>query len=102
MGFFSNLFGKPPYPRQLKPEVDRLLEELIHIGKMEDYLSERPGGAFNGQCHNIRARQIGARLNEIGGMDLMQLAHKQVRKKLGVQLSSHLEYAWNEIGGWIP
>jgi hypothetical protein len=102
MDFFRNLFGKPPYPRELKPEVDRLVEELIRIGKTEDYLSERPGGSFNGQCHNIRARQIGKRLFEIGGQPLMQMAHKQVRKKLGLQISSHLEYAWNEIGGWIP
>lgn len=102
MDLLRSLFGKPPYPRELKPEVDRLIEELLQIGKKEDYLSERPGGAFNGQCHHIRTRQIGKRLHEIGGLELMQHAHKQVRKKAGGQLSSHLEYAWNEIGGWIP
>lgn len=102
MDFFRNLFGKKPYPRELKPEVDRLIEELVRLGKVEDYLSERPGGAFNGQCHNIRARQIGKRLHEIGGLELMQMAHRQVRRKLGAQLSAHLEYCWNEIGGWIP
>jgi hypothetical protein len=102
MDFFRNLFSKPPYPRELKSEVDRLIEELIHIGKVDDYLSEIPGGSFNGQCHNIRARQIGKRLYEIGRLPLMEMAHKQVRKKLGMQLTAHLEYAWNEIGGWVP
>lgn len=102
MDFFRNLFRKPPYPRELKPEVDRLLAELIQVGQRDDYLSERPGGSFNVQCHHIRARQIGTRLNEIGGIELMQLAHKQVKRKLGAQLSSHLEYCWNEIGGWVP
>ena len=102
MGFFRDLFSKPPYPRDLKPEVDKLIEELLQIGKKEDYLSERPGGAFNGQCHHLRTRQIGRRLNEIGGLELMHYAHRQVKRKLGMQLSSHLEYCWNEIGGWIP
>lgn len=102
MGFFRRLFSKPPYPREMKPEVDKLIDELITIGKKDDYLSEHPGGSFNGQCHHIRARAIGKRLNEIGGMDLMLFAHQQVAKKLGSQMSSHLDYAWNEIGGWVP
>lgn len=101
MGFLENLFGKPPYPKEMKPEVDKLVEELIRIGKKEDFLSEVPGGQFNGQCRHIRARQIGKRLDEIGGLDLMLYANKQVHKKIGAQLSSHLEYAWSEIGDWI-
>ncbi len=102
MGFLDDLFGKVPCPRELKPEVDRLLAELIQIGIKDDFLSERPGGNFNGHCHHIRARAIGKRLDEIGGLELMQYAHKKVRKKLGVNLTAHLEYAWSEIGRWIP
>lgn len=102
MDFFRNLFRKPPFTRQQRPEVERLMEELLRIGRVDDYLSERPGGSFNPHCHHIRARQIGQRLFEIGGLDLMHWAAQQVRRKLGAQLSTHLEYAWNEIGGWIP
>jgi hypothetical protein len=32
---------------------------------------------------------------------MMEYAHKIVRKKLGVKLVSHLEYAWTDIGDWI-
>ncbi len=101
MGFFDFLFGKRPYPAEQKAEVNRLIEELIKIGKQDDYLSERPGGPFNSQCRHIRARDIGRRLNEIGNLELMELAFKQVKKKLGTNLSSHLEYAWTDIGKWL-
>ena len=104
MGIFQDLFGGglPPIPKEQKPEVEKLIAELIDIGKRDDFLSERPGGLFNGQCHNIRARAIGKRLNDIGGLELMQAAHRRVRKKLGINLTSHLEYAWSDIGQWIP
>lgn len=102
MDFFRKLFGKPAYPRAIQAEVDRLVAELIQIGQREDFLSERPGAGFNIQCHNIRARQIGERLHQIGGLELMTQTDKHVRKKLGAQLGSHLEYCWDEIGGWMP
>lgn len=105
MDFFRNLFGGG-LPGGLdspsKQEVNRLIDELIEIGKREDFLSERPGGQFNAQCHNLRARAIGKRLNEIGGLPLMEAAHRMVRRKLGALLTSHLEYAWSEIGQWVP
>lgn len=100
MGFLSSLFGSKPYPPQARREVQALLEELIKIGHMDDFLSEHPGGAFNMQCRHIRTRQIGKRLDEIGGYPLMQYAYEQVRKKAGKQLASHLEYAWEEVGSW--
>jgi hypothetical protein len=77
------------------------MDELIMIGKTDDYLSERPGGGFNMQCRHIRTREIGSRLHEIGGFELMEDANNKVRKKLGVSLSEHLFYAWAEIGDWI-
>lgn len=102
MDFFFDLFRQPPYPRQDQREVEKLIEELMRIGKVDDFLSERPGGSFNGQCQNLRARQIGVRLHTIGGQDLMHWVVKKIRRKLGAQLTTHLEYAWNEIGGWVP
>lgn len=94
-------FAKPPYPEDNEQEVKKMIEELITIGKTIGYLSERPGGDFNAQCRNLKARVIGKRLNDLGGFPLMEYAFKKVHKKLGVEASSHLEYAWVEIGKWI-
>ncbi len=107
MGFFSNLFGgggslPPKIDRGLRDEAEQLIVELITIGRKDDYLSEHPGGLFNGQCHNIRARAIGRRLNEIGGLELMQSARERVRRKLKMTMASHLDYAWSDIGKWLP
>lgn len=102
MYFLNQLFSKPPYPREMKLEVDRLINELIQIGSHDDFLSERPGRGFNNQCRHIRAREIGKRLHEIGGITLMEYSQNRVRRKLGKNLCSHLEYAWAEIGRWLP
>jgi len=102
MSLFGRWFASRPYPPELKLEVDRLTEELVKIGKREGFLSERPGAGFNSQCRNIRAREIGKRFDEIGGYELMEFIHQQVRKPLGKDLFAHLEYAWAAIGRWLP
>lgn len=102
MGLLDALFGKGLVPAGLRPEVNRMTEDLIKIGQLDDFLSERPGGAFNGQCRHIRARQIGERLNQIGGFELMEQTYKKIRKRLGAQLGSHLSYSWTDIGKWVP
>ncbi len=100
MNFLSDLFVKP-YPSYAKPEVERLIDELIRIGKTEDFLSERPGQGFNRECRNIRTRDIGKRLDELGGLPLMEYVNRQIRRKLGKNMSWHLEAAWKDIGNWI-
>jgi hypothetical protein len=102
MGFLEKLFGKPPYPPGSKPEVERLVSELVQIGKGDDFLSERSGGAFDQNCRHKRAREIGDRLNTLGGLRLMELTRNRVRKQLGANLAAHLEYAWDDIGAWVP
>jgi hypothetical protein len=97
---FIRDFLSPPYPSRQRDEVERLLNELLQIGKMEDFLSERPGGSFNIQCRHIRAIQIGKRFDEIGGLAMMEFAKRRVRRRLGVQLTSHLDYCWEGIGTW--
>ncbi|HNS63299.1 MAG TPA: hypothetical protein PKV95_06565 [Anaerolineaceae bacterium] len=99
--FLESIFGSSPYPSQNREEVQRLLGELLRIGTTDDYLSERPGSPFNSQCRHTRAREIGKRFHEIGGLRLMEWAHQRVRRKLGPALASHLEYAWAEIGEWM-
>jgi len=102
MGFLDFLLGKSLIPQELKPEVDRMVQDLLRIGQTEDFLSERPGGSFNAQCRHIRAREIGKRINDIGGFELMEKIFKRIRKQLGMQLASHLSYAWADIGKWVP
>ncbi len=100
MSFLSDFLSKP-YPGQNKQEVERLIDELVRIGRTEDFLSEHSGMGFNTDCRHIRCREIGTRLNEIGGLALMEYSSRQIKRKLGKQLSSHLEYAWTDIGSWI-
>lgn len=102
MSIFSSLFKPKPYSSADGKEVDSLMEELVRIGIKEDYLSETPGRGYNGQCRHIRTREIGKRLHEIGGNDLMSWAYGIVRKKAGKTPASHLEYAWIDIGSWQP
>lgn len=101
MGFLSSIFGPKPYPSANRREVSDLIDALVKIGKTEDYLSEHPGGLFNGQSRNIEAIRIGRRLDEVGGLPLLQYAYNQVRKKAGKQLAGHLEYAWDDLGSWV-
>lgn len=102
--FLSNLFaGFTPNVHMdagVKKEVAELTSELIRIGIKEDFLSERPGGLFNAQCHHRRTREIGTRLNNIAGYPLMWQVFSKVRRKVGKQLGEHLEYAWSDIGEW--
>jgi hypothetical protein len=105
MEFLRNLMGGGLPGRldsQTRQEVEKLIEELIRIGKADDFLSEHPGSLFNAQCRHIRARAVGTRLNELGGLELMQSVRNRVFKKLGGNLASHLDYAWTDIGKWIP
>ena len=101
MSFITDFFAKPPCPPHAKQEVDQLIQELITIGKREDFLSEHPGGGYNLQCRHIRTREIGKRLNQIGGWDLMEFVSYKIRRKLGKNMFDHLEYAWSEIGKWL-
>jgi hypothetical protein len=103
--FIKNLLGMDgetvSLTREQKAEVSQLEKELIVIGSKEDFLSERPGGAFNAQCQHRRAREIGTRLNTMGGMPLMWKAYQKVQRKAGKTAAAHLEYAWAEIGRWL-
>ena len=100
MGFLNSLFGPRLFQAKDKNEVEKLLNELITIGIKEDFLSEHPGAGYNMQCRHVRARDIGKRLSELGGLPLMTWAFDRVRKKAGKVPASHLEYAWENVGEW--
>ncbi len=97
-----DIFSRKPYLPAQKGEIERLINNLIQIGQKEDFLSERPGGSFNAQCRHIGAREIGRRLDTMGGFELMEFVLKRVRRRLGANLAAHLSYAWTDIGKWIP
>jgi len=91
-----------PYTGPVGEDVKGLISELLRIGSVDGYLSLKPGGAFNAQRRNVRAREIGEALNERGGIGLMQLACKRVSSTLGVGRGRELEAAWADIGDWRP
>ena len=98
MSLFGNLFSKPqpvpPAPRA--NDIGAFVQELNAIGTSDGFLSFRPGGKFNQQCRHIRAREIGMRLNMIGGSSLMRKVYERVDCPKARQLAA----AWDEIGDW--
>ena len=82
-------------------EFDQLTAELIKIGKTDEYLTVEPSNKFNDDKRNIRAREIGLRLNEMGGKKLMQHAYSKVKTALGRVTARELEFAWDGIGEWL-
>jgi hypothetical protein len=85
----------------LGTEADSLVTELIEIGRTCDFVSDS-GDSYDGNGYHKRAREIGIRLNEIGGMELMLSVYCRVVAKLGPGLGRSLEVAWGYIGGWWP
>lgn len=103
MSILEKIFGYPTInqlPSRQKQEVKKLLDNLVKVGRQDDYLSLQPGGPFNARCHHTQARQIGQQLNEIGGLDLMWAARSYVKDKLKTTLAEHLDYCWQDIGEW--
>lgn len=81
-------------------EVEKLTPELYHIGLSDGYLSMEQGGKFDDNCRNIRAREIGERLNEMGGCHLMREVHSKIQQMQGP--ARQLESCWGYIGIWQP
>jgi hypothetical protein len=97
------IFGHPTIrslSSEQKKEFNRLLADLIKIGQQDDYLSTIPGGQFDIHCHHVGARRIGQALHQLGGLELMQAAREQVKRKLKMVMAEHLDYCWQDIGGW--
>lgn len=100
MNWLQDLFSKP-YASHHQVEVEKMIADLIQIGKRDDFLSERPGGGFNIQCRHVRTIEIGKRLHEMGGLPLMEYVYRRVRRKTSRSLGEHLQYAWDGVGAWI-
>ena len=81
-------------------EVVTLTQELYLIGLSDGFLSRKPGGKFDDKCKNKRARQIGERLDKLGGIDLMREVHFKIEQMRGP--ARLLESCWGYIGRWLP
>jgi tetratricopeptide (TPR) repeat protein len=66
-------------------EVYRLIRELLHIGPHA----------------RGRAKAIGRRLDEIGGLNLMLQAHSEVQRVRGRVDARLLESVWGGVGKWL-
>lgn len=87
-------------------EASGLVLELIAMA-LDDPLRETVDAAcFLGAGQRARSREIGKRLDEIGGMNLMLAAHESVFQFLRTVSPSAsaivrgLEMSWHEIGDW--
>ncbi len=103
MTLFSKLFGDAAIrslSAQQKAELKLKIEQLVHIGNTDDFLSLIPGGPFNGQCHHKEARQIGQAIDAMGGLPLMSSVRKTIKRRLGEVLAEHLDHTWKDIGDW--
>ena len=103
MSLFSRLFGEPEIRSlnaQNKAEVNQMIDELVKIGRMDDFISLTPGGPFDFQCHHREAKEIGRRLNVIGGIPLMMGVRQTIKHKLKDVLAEHLDHCWKGIGDW--
>jgi hypothetical protein len=103
MNLLTLLFGDPvikALDAHRKAEVRVMIEKLLVIGRTDDFLSLAPGGAFDMQCHHREAREIGKRLNEMGGLALMWAVRSEIRRKMKDTIAEHLDHCWKEIGQW--
>lgn len=96
MSILGRMFSRPEPPPPRGNEISGFVSELNSIGLGDGFLSFKPGGRFNQQCRHIRAREIGMRLNMMGGSSLMRKVYERVDCPKARQLAA----AWDEIGDW--
>ncbi|MDD2522319.1 MAG: hypothetical protein PHW11_05835 [Anaerolineaceae bacterium] len=105
MSIINRILGEPEIRAldpQNKAEVKTMIDQLIKIGKADDFISLAPGGPFDGQLHHREAKAIGRRIHEIGGVELMMAVRQTIKNKLKDVLAEHLDHAWKGIGTWRP
>jgi hypothetical protein len=75
-----------------------LVTELIEIGRREGFVGS-PNGTYDEHWNHKGAREIGALLNDQGGMQLMLAAHEQVATALGASpRGRELVACWGGVG----
>lgn len=79
--------------------INSLMKELLAISQSDGFIGD--GGAqFDSLSRQLRAREIGMILYDLGGHRLMQTVWGTLSKQLDSKLSADLMTNWKEIGGW--
>ena len=75
--------------------LDECVDELVSI------YTRNPGGFLSDSPSAKPVKDIGRKLNDAGGMDLMLRAHEIFSAKItGIGLARNLEMVWDGIGSW--
>jgi hypothetical protein len=76
-------------------------KELAELGQRleELWMSNR---TFTRDQSKDIAREIGVKLHEIGGLDAMRMMFRPITMLVGSDAASDLNFAWSDIGGWLP
>jgi hypothetical protein len=99
--------GNKPIARgDIVDVIEGLLRDLVEIGRtVKDPSYHNSGYLYKDErgehTRDPRAREIGARLDRLGGKALMLQAHAVVREELGSTAARGLEACWGEIGEWL-
>lgn len=80
-------------------ETGALIAELFAMAHRDPNPGTENFAAFL-MADKPRTREIGERLNEIGGHALMLQTHAAVVATCPPYCGQHLEIAWNGIGDW--
>lgn len=105
MGLFDKIFksnNKESKAVETKPEIksnDQILDESVD--ELLRLYENNPDGFLSTSESSQPVKDIGKKLYDAGGMDLMLRAHEifSVRVK-GIGLDRNLEMMWNGIGDW--
>lgn len=82
-------------------EFTALTVELIALAQSSaTHHRERPGYSYLGPSRALSMR-LGQRLDALGGMMAMRLAHRAVKQDLGPEAARELEMAWDGVGKWV-
>jgi hypothetical protein len=81
-------------------DTDDLILELVHIGRAGEGKVRAQNGANFVHGSKKRVREIGRKLDRLGGIDLMVAARGAVQSHLGRSAAQHLEATWRGIGQW--
>lgn len=85
----------------LDREIECLVDELVAIGREEGFVSTSGPKIYDCYGVSLRAREIGKRLNDMGGLRLMKNVWWRVRLALSPSPASRdLDIIWNRIGEW--
>jgi hypothetical protein len=81
------------------PELRGLVQELLSVGRKDS--PDLDSSSHFLTTGRSRAREIGQRLNQLSGFEMMSAVHQVVRQELGGIAAHELAFAWDGIGDWI-